>query len=67
MLGCGRCGRVETTPGHAEANSGQIVKLCPECSGHMRWIGIAEAVTLTRGRREPQLLRSEGTGVRPLA
>ena len=66
MLGCGRCGRVETTPGHAKA-SGQIVKLCPECSGQMRWIGIAEAVTLVRGHREPQLLRSEDTGVRPLA
>ena len=63
MAGCDRCGRVDTIPGHPEAQIGAIYSECPECGRAMRWMRIVEAVSLVRERHEAELRRAKAKQV----
>jgi hypothetical protein len=63
MAGCVRCGRVDTVPGHPEAQPGAIYSECPECGRPMRWMRIIEAVSLVRERHDAELRRAGATPV----
>jgi hypothetical protein len=49
IAGCEQCGRVESVP-HPDPRLGGRFKACPDCDADLRWMRIAEAVSLYRKR-----------------